>query len=125
MKEDSINERKSRDRDSVMEQVDKLEENFEELQVTVKDNLTELNKFKEDFLSRATEKTVSYNFSMLFVVSRKILIDLIQYFFYSLPITSSWSVKASIENVARSLSATKCMKNHSCLSSSRQMIQSY
>ena len=31
MKEDSINERKSRDRDSVMEQVDKLEENFEEL----------------------------------------------------------------------------------------------
>ena len=31
MKEDSINERKSRDRDSVVEQIDKLEENFEEL----------------------------------------------------------------------------------------------
>ena len=31
MKEDSINERKSRDRDSVCEQIDKLEENFEEL----------------------------------------------------------------------------------------------
>ena len=31
MKEDSMHERKSRDRDSVAEQVDKLEENFEEL----------------------------------------------------------------------------------------------
>ena len=74
MKEDSINERRSRGRDSVVDQIDKLEENFEELQVTVKANLAELDQFKEDFLSRATEKTVSYNFSMFFVVSRKILI---------------------------------------------------
>jgi len=31
MKEDSINERRSRGRDSVVDQIDKLEENFEEL----------------------------------------------------------------------------------------------
>ena len=39
MDEESLNERKSRDRDSVIEQIDRLEENFEELQVTVKGNL--------------------------------------------------------------------------------------
>lgn len=60
MQEDSINERKSRDRDSVCEQIDKLEENFEELQVTVQRNLAELDQFKQDFLSRATEKTIAH-----------------------------------------------------------------
>ena len=65
MKEDSINERKSRDRDSVVEQIDKLEENFEELQVTVGNSITEINQFKQDFLSRATEKTIAHYIQMI------------------------------------------------------------